>query len=206
MNFAIGVMNRKGGTGKTTIACTISVQAACAKTKERVLLVDADVDQADALTWMLGDKDDLESGVVYPTAIPNLDVIWLQRSEELTKEMMATYETIVIDGRPAKRLGNYILGTADMLVCPYTDKTGKAHAARLVAQFEALGKPAFVVHNVITAPPTGRVRNENPQRLAYDKALRTHKWSKARINLYEAAQQAWNEWEAKKGDNDDETF
>jgi chromosome partitioning protein len=46
----IGVLNRKGGVGKTTIA--INVAATLAVAGVRVLLVDADP-QASALSWAL---------------------------------------------------------------------------------------------------------------------------------------------------------
>ncbi len=44
----IGVLNKKGGVGKTTIA--INLGAVIAKARNRVLLVDADP-QGSALTW-----------------------------------------------------------------------------------------------------------------------------------------------------------
>ena len=49
MGLVIGVTARKGGVGKTTLACLVAYQAAVRRVR-RTLLLDLDVDQADAST------------------------------------------------------------------------------------------------------------------------------------------------------------
>jgi chromosome partitioning protein len=85
----IAVINQKGGVGKTTLS--ISLAAALASRKQRVLLVDADP-QGSALDWVAVRKEEDAPFAAVGIPKPILHV-------ELPK-MVKDYDAVVIDGPP----------------------------------------------------------------------------------------------------------
>jgi chromosome partitioning protein len=84
----ISVINQKGGVGKTTLA--ISLAAAFAGRKQRVLLVDADP-QGSALDWVaVRGKDTPFAAVGIPKAILHLEI----------PKVVKDYDAVIIDGPP----------------------------------------------------------------------------------------------------------
>jgi polyhydroxyalkanoate synthase len=103
----IGVLNRKGGVGKTTIA--INVAATLAVAGVRVLLVDADP-QASALSWSsLRERDPLFAvvGMARPTLHRELPGI------------AAKFDVVIIDGGPGVNdLGRAAILASDLVLIP----------------------------------------------------------------------------------------
>jgi chromosome partitioning protein len=85
----ISVLNQKGGVGKTTLS--ISLAAALASRKLRVLLVDADP-QGSALDWVAvrGEKNAPFAAVGIPKPILHIEL----------PKMVTNYDAIIIDGPP----------------------------------------------------------------------------------------------------------
>ena len=84
----ISVINQKGGVGKTTLS--ISLAAALAGRKMRVLLVDADP-QGSALDWVAVRGEDVPFAAVgMPKAILHLEL----------PKMAKDFDAVLIDGPP----------------------------------------------------------------------------------------------------------
>jgi len=103
----IGVLNRKGGVGKTTIA--INVAATLAVAGVRVLLVDADP-QASALSWSsLRERDPLFA--VIAMARPTL--------HREIPAIAAKFDVVIIDGGPGVNdLGRAAILASDLVLVP----------------------------------------------------------------------------------------
>jgi chromosome partitioning protein len=103
----IGVLNRKGGVGKTTIA--INVAATLSVAGVRVLLVDADP-QASALSWSsLRERDPLFAvvGMARPTLHREIPGI------------AAKFDVVIIDGGPGVNdLGRAAILASDLVLIP----------------------------------------------------------------------------------------
>ena len=84
----IGVLNQKGGVGKTTVATNLA--AVCAKAGNRVLLVDADP-QGSSMAW----SSAREGEPLFPVismAKPTL--------HKDLPELASDYDVVIIDGAP----------------------------------------------------------------------------------------------------------
>jgi chromosome partitioning protein len=147
----IGVLNRKGGVGKTTIA--INVAATLAVAGVRVLLVDADP-QASALSWSsLRERDPLFAvvGMARPT---------LHRE---IPEIAAKFDVVVIDGGPGVNdLGRAAILASDLVLIPVQPSPYDVWAAaetvqqiREARRFKKGLKAAFIVNRKIAYRPTG---------------------------------------------------
>lgn len=148
----IGVLNQKGGVGKTTLA--INIAATLARSGSRVLLVDADP-QGSALAWSAA----REAEPLFPVvgmAKPTLH----RELPEIAKD----YDVVVIDGAPrVNELGRAAIGASDFVLMPVQpspyDIWAAADTVQLVReaqQFKPGLRAAFVINRKIANTAIGR--------------------------------------------------
>jgi len=141
----IGVLNRKGGVGKTTVA--VNVAATLATAGGRVLLVDADP-QGSALAWSsMRERDPLFAvvGMARPTLHRELPGIAKQ------------YDVILIDGAPGVNdLGRAAILASDLVLIPVQpspyDVWAAAETVQLIREaqrFKQNLKGAFIINRKI---------------------------------------------------------
>ena len=148
----IGVLNQKGGVGKTTIA--VNIASVLASRNRRVLLVDADP-QGSAMAWSSARELDPLFPVV-GMAKPTLH-------RELP-EIARGYDAVVIDGAPrVNELGRAALLACDTVLIPVQPSpydvwatTQTVQLVREVQQFKPGLTAAFVINRKIANTAIGR--------------------------------------------------
>jgi chromosome partitioning protein len=148
----ISVINQKGGVGKTTLS--ISLAAALAGRKMRVLLVDADP-QGSALDWVAVRGEDVPFAAVgMPKAILHLEL------PKMTKD----FDAILIDGPPrVYDVAKSAVMASDAVLIPVLPSQFDVWAAEETvkllqecAVYKERLKAAFVINRKIANTAIGR--------------------------------------------------
>lgn len=148
----IGVLNQKGGVGKTTIATNLA--AVVAKAGNRVLLVDADP-QGSSMAWSSAREDDPLFPVI-SMAKPTL--------HKDLPELAADYDVVIIDGAPrVNDLGRAAILASDLVLIPVQpspyDVWASADTVQLIKeaqQFKENIKAVFVINRKVVNTAIGR--------------------------------------------------
>jgi chromosome partitioning protein len=152
----ISIINQKGGVGKTTLS--LSVAAALAGRKMRVLLVDADP-QGSALDWIAVRQEDQQGDVPFAAVGLPKNILHL----ELPK-MAKDYDAVLIDGPPRiYEVARSAVMASDAVLIPVLPSQFDVWAAeetvKLLEQcavYKPNLKAAFVINRKIANTAIGR--------------------------------------------------
>ena len=151
-NMIFGVLNQKGGVGKTTLS--VNLAACLARTGARVLLIDADP-QGSALDWAAARQGEpLFSVVGFPRPTIHKEIAQLGQG----------YDHIIIDGPPrVTDLARSAIMASDIVVIPVQPSPYDIWAAEEVVKlitearvYKENIKSVFVVNRKITNTAIGR--------------------------------------------------
>jgi len=136
----VGVTNLKGGCGKSHLALLLAHQYD--RAEARVLVVDADADQANAVLLATGARNPV-SGVVRASRW-GFEIVYVNDPDDLPD--LSAYDRVVVDGRPSGTLAGLVAGLSDIIVVPYVDALGRYEAQRF-AELVAGRKPVMLIRN-----------------------------------------------------------
>lgn len=148
----IGLLNQKGGVGKTTLA--VHIADALARRKRRVLLVDADP-QGSALDWAASRKGE----PLFPVAgLPKASI-----HKELPT-LARDYDTVIIDGPPrVYDVARSAIMASDLVLIPVQPSPYDVWAAKEIVDlvheatvYKPKLKAAFVINRKIVNTALGR--------------------------------------------------
>lgn len=161
--MVIVIANRKGGAGKSTIACNMS--AVLARMGKNVVLVDTDP-QGTAGRWILARSEckDVRE-IAFIAAKPGKQLM------QTIKQLAATFEYVMVDlqGEDSEE-NRYTMALADKIIIPA--KPSNADLDVLTESMKPMVerlmelKPSVSVHYVINEAPTN-TRREVAESLSY---------------------------------------
>jgi chromosome partitioning protein len=124
----VAVTNNKGGVGKTFLAVHMSIYFA--NKGKKVLLIDMDEEQADAIRWVTGYKVKEPEPWKIIQVKENLDVVWVEG--KATRINTEKYDIIIVDGRPSVVVGGESTYKADLVIFPVDGRLSIENAKSLL--------------------------------------------------------------------------
>lgn len=150
----VGVLNNKGGVGKTFFAVHIAWKLA--EFGYRVLLIDADINQRDAVKWISRGKVREPEGNRKYEIETNLDVFAVPVDFYFDfKNLTRGYNFVIIDGRPQAEVIVSFAEAIDVLVVPIAGELARVNAIDMLGEMAEFLK-GKVILGVVNMLPRGQ--------------------------------------------------